>query len=715
MKFEHGRKCWECGKRGHFARDHKKEKISGNANARDSADYEDIGNAHHATMLMAIDGNAEEEVAQFLMDSGASDNMVNNLDWMTDVQRISEKKIVIGNGDTLSATHRGTLQLDVRLLGGGPAVTRTVTLKEVLYVPRLKANLISCSSLCREGYHLTFHRNVCVVWDSEYIEMQGIRSGGVYVVHGKPHKDNSHLAMAASSSMTGLWHDRLGQANIPSIRKLERQGAVLGLKLDGNKKDPHNCTGCATGKFHRLVMKRNLYRSEKIGEVIHSDVSGKMSVESLGGARYYVTFFDECSRYVTVFPIAKKSDVLDKLKLFRPWFERKYDCKIKTLQCDGMGEYVACDAYLEEHGIERPQNPSYCPGVNGIAERANRSLMESARAMMHHGKLPKQFWAEAVVTAADVRNRFFCPGNESTTSYEMLTGRKPRVDHIRVFGSKAWVHVPKEKRKKLDIRAKEGIIVGCYDNSQYKVWMKQSGSMQLARHLRVLENDFPGKHWFNFDGMETEELDESRSDVEIGSDAEQQEHGETAEMSAVSSRSLSRAAGNETEGTREMLTYVPAQPSRFGMDDDDSAVSDRPSTDLQETHVPVEGSRYPSRSRSQPNFYSPGNAFLSTVDDEPATVKDAMEMRDAGMWKKAIQEEMESLKQHETWEIASLPRDARVLQSRFIFKLKRKADGTVARYKARLVVRGFMQGFVEKTYSLVVDFSTVRIALAVAM
>ena len=156
-----------------------------------------------------------------------------------------------------------------------------------------------------------------------------------------------------------------------------------------------------------------------------------------------------------VVPIKAKDEVLEVLKKFHPWFVRKYECSIKRLHCDGGGEYIACDKYLEAHGIERDDIPPYTPELNGMAERMNRTLMESALSTMFHANIPMEFWAEAFVHAADIRNRFICPRSENKTSYELLTQTKPRVDHIRVFGSLVWAHIAKENRRKLDPKGNE--------------------------------------------------------------------------------------------------------------------------------------------------------------------------------------------------------------------------------------------------------------------
>jgi hypothetical protein len=75
------------------------------------------------------------------------------------------------------------------------------------------------------------------------------------------------------------------------------------------------CEACAEGKSHRAPFKPvGEVESKKRLQLVHSDVAGPMKTESFGGTRYFVTFIDDYSRCVTVYPITHKSEVLDKFK-----------------------------------------------------------------------------------------------------------------------------------------------------------------------------------------------------------------------------------------------------------------------------------------------------------------------------------------------------------------------------------------------------------------
>ena len=129
--------------------------------------------------------------------------------------------------------------------------------------------------------------------------------------------------------------------------------------------------------------------------------------ESIGGKRYFVSFIDDYSWCCAVYFMNSKAEVFEKFREFEAITTNESGQQIGTLGTDNGGEYVSKDfeAYLISKGIKHELTIAYTPEQNGVAERMNRTLMESARAMMSHANLPNPFWAEAVATAVYLRNR----------------------------------------------------------------------------------------------------------------------------------------------------------------------------------------------------------------------------------------------------------------------------------------------------------------------
>ena len=120
-----------------------------------------------------------------------------------------------------------------------------------------------------------------------------------------------------------------------------------------------------------------------------------------------------------------------------------------------------------------------------------RTLMEMARSMLYHANLPQKFWAEAISTAAYLRNR--CPTSsfKGATPYERWFGVKPDVEHLRVFGCKVYVHIPDEKRRKLDAKAVEGVFVGYPAGKKgYKIFIPESKKFLSSRDVTFMEKSF---------------------------------------------------------------------------------------------------------------------------------------------------------------------------------------------------------------------------------
>jgi hypothetical protein len=131
-------------------------------------------------------------------------------------------------------------------------------------------------------------------------------------------------------------------------------------------------------------------------------------------------------------------------------------------------------------GIRREFSCRYTPEQNGVAERNNRSIVEAAGAMLEEKSMPKSYWAEAVRTAVYIQNRI----GDKVSPYEQYFGTKPNLRHLRVFGSIAYVHIPKEKRKKLDTKAEKCILVGYSDEQKgYKCYNPQTKRACVSRDV----------------------------------------------------------------------------------------------------------------------------------------------------------------------------------------------------------------------------------------
>lgn len=127
---------------------------------------------------------------------------------------------------------------------------------------------------------------------------------------------------------------------------------------------------------------------------------------------------------------------------------------------------------------------AYAPSQNGVAERKNRSIVEMGRAMLEHSGLPKKFWAEVSAAAVHILNRSPTSALPGKTPFEALTGSKPSCAHLRVFGCRAFVHVPKEHRSKLDSKSTPHIFLEYSSVSKaYRLWDPVAGKLTISRDV----------------------------------------------------------------------------------------------------------------------------------------------------------------------------------------------------------------------------------------
>ena len=188
-----------------------------------------------------------------------------------------------------------------------------------------------------------------------------------------------------------------------------------------------------------------------------------------------------------------KSEVLEKFKEFNSYAVNATGKPIKILRSDNGGEYSSkeFESFLKKNSIVHQLSVPYNPAQNGVAERMNRTIMESTRSMLSHAQMPNKFWAEAVNTSVYVRNRSPTTALNGITPYECLLKKKPDVSNLRVFGCVTYVYIPENQRKKLDAKSRKSIFVGYPEGVKgFKLYDPVTHKFIRSRDVIFLEKNF---------------------------------------------------------------------------------------------------------------------------------------------------------------------------------------------------------------------------------
>ncbi len=184
----------------------------------------------------------------------------------------------------------------------------------MLYLPDLEKNLLSVTATVKLGATVQFEGEKCEITRNSKVLAVGKMQEKLYVLKIVA---DEHVHIAKEDSNLELWHYRFGHLGMHNVNKLMNDDMVKGMDSvnDGGKDSV--CEGCVMGKQHRTEYPKGVAkRATEPFELVHSDVCGPMSVHSIGGSRFFVTFIDDYSRYTHVYFIQRKDHVLEKFKEF---------------------------------------------------------------------------------------------------------------------------------------------------------------------------------------------------------------------------------------------------------------------------------------------------------------------------------------------------------------------------------------------------------------
>ncbi|CAI7790992.1 unnamed protein product [Closterium sp. NIES-53] len=525
------------------------------------------------------------------------------------------------------------------------------------------------------------------------------------------------IASAAFSNPTSAtgecdWltlHRRMGHVALPILQQQVKDEMVAGIRVKGEPDEVLGCPTCMQAKFTRYPFSSSEATAKAPLDEVVMDVVGPLKLGA-AGAEYFLTIVDVYTHMTWVYVLSKKSDVAETVKTdWLPMVERQQDRLVKAIRTDRGGVFLSkkFSLWLKRNGIRHSLTMPYSPEMNGIAERANRTITETTRG------------------ACVAKNRALTHvGADKWVPYVEWVGRKPKVDMLRVFGCMCMALVPKHLRhNKLGAKVIWAVYLSMAQNSKgWLLWDPFTKKFLVSRDYKFMENlmykdwkaENEAKIGMRFGEVKSSGLEYVELPLELSSSSTT-----TRQSSLVNGGEEAKDAEEEEEEVQQVSERAPTLPSRTT-----SAPRIRVTPQQRQgLHVPAAEEEGRGKRRIQaPNrltydalgkpassalagaalivgddkesdyeecafaFFSPGE-----MPGEPATLKEALESSDAEEWKKAMESELKSIEENGTWELVELPEGRKAITSKWLFKIKSDADGKIERYKSRLVAKGYQQ------------------------
>jgi hypothetical protein len=647
--------------------------------------------------------------------------------------------------------------------GAGTVIlTDTLQLPNTLLVPSLSHKLLSVSQMTSDLNCLVLmYPTFCLIQDilTKEIIGRGTKRGGLYYVEDFSMGRAYHMqhSVGIKEKEIWLWHYRLGH---PSFTYMKHLFPDLFSQVHHSV---FQCETCTLAKSHRVTYPVHLNKKDTPFSLIHSDVWGPSPIHSIPGFRWFVFFVDDCTRMTWLYLLKHKDEVFSVFKSFHAMVNTQFSAKIQVLRSDNGGEYVnhQFHDYFNLHGILHETSCPQTPQQNGIAERKNRHILETARALLINAHAPSRYWTDAVTTAVHLLNRLPSKVLGFQTPLQALAKHTPLPSVLmlppRVFGCVAYVHLHKNQRTKLDPCARRCLFLGyafhqkgyrCYDPASNRIyismdvtfmetesffppnsslqgetrqeeskWMELKWPGLVETHMESIQSVCAPHQAANHDGAGPDAAEDTVLEVAVDTEtAEDIALEVTEDDGAISSPSVvpERPTPENDPEVSPLNTNIMESSAGYELPHRHNRGKPprRYSPDVEERR-----SRYPIANYvSTQGLPDPLKTFMHDISTNhvPTGVEEAVKNP---KWTQAIREEMEALMKNKTWNLVPLPRGKKTVGCKWVFSVKYKADGSVERYKARLVAKGYTQVYgvdYRETFSPVAKLNTIRVLLSIA-
>ena len=350
---------------------------------------------------------------------------------------------------------------------------------------------------------------------------------------------------------------------------------------------------------------------------------------------------------------------------------------IKAFRSDNALELQFPD-FFASHGVTHYHSCVETPQHNFVVERKHQHLLNVARALMFQTHLPLLHWGDCVLTVANLINCLPSPLLSQKSPFKILYKRKPSYSHLRAFGCLCYASTSPTLRSKFSPRARADVFLGYPPGYKgYKLLDLENNQVFISRNVIFHEIIFPF----------TQSLSNSSSSYsDIFSDQ-------------VLPHSSSHVDSTYTKKSQR-ITRPPVHFSNYHCY----------LTQHDQSLYPLSHYvSYDHLSLTHKSF-----VFSLSMETEPNSYH---EVAQSPHWHAAMNTELQALEANSTWTIMSLPSGKHAVGCHWVYKIKRKVDGSLERYKACLVAKDYTQqpgiNFID-TFSPVIKLNTVKLLLALA-
>lgn len=633
----------------------------------DALNPSDLRTAFNTTQLNYTDPNS-------YFDTGAEQHVTDNRGMIQHPNSFPvHTKILVGNGNVLPIAGSGT--------GFLPIYNRNYILPNILYSPHIIKSLLSVRKFTRDN-------DVSIEFDPFGFSLKDLKTGRLLSRHNStgnlyPVTPPTLPPQACSLTSTSLpWHDRLGHPGAQVLDLLSRR-----FNFSCNKNHASSfCNSCQLSNSKRLPFYESNSFTFTPFDIIHCDL-WTSPIASKTGYKYYMVLIDNFSHFIWIYPLKYKSETFPTFTKFHRMILTQFNRHIKTFQCDLGGEFDnhAFKDFAKQHGLLFRFSCPQTSSQNGRAERMIRRLNDIIRALLIHAHLPPTFWVEALHTAAYLHNILPTKRLNFFTPTFALYLRHPTYDHLRVFGCACYPNSSPQPHK-LHTRSVRCIFLGYPpDFRGYRCFDPTTGKVTISRHVSFDENTFPYT------------IPTPNSNYTFLDDLP---HGFTF------TRPIPRPTPKPTQPAPHSTS-----PFQFTYTRRPRPPAPLPTPTPSASSAPTVNNTHPMTTRSKAK-----HTLISTsISPVPTSYSKAFT---DPHWLHAMQTEFHALQVNDTWELVPRPVDKPVIRCMWLFRHKFKSDGSLARYKARLVVNGKSQTVgidCDDTFSPVVKPATIRTVLSVAV